>query len=114
MGNEDRMVLNVWSKEMDRAGDEFLPLDSACEEHTCPWDFTRNGVDVGPGGVILRGANGGQIASGRKIMVDYSVLDTTGRTIINAKTPFVQSDVERALLSVGKLASSGINMCFRK
>ena len=22
---------------------EFLPLDSACEEHTCPWNFAEGG-----------------------------------------------------------------------
>ena len=26
---------------------EFLPLDSACEEHTCPWNFAEGGRYVG-------------------------------------------------------------------
>ena len=26
---------------------EFLPLDSACEEHTCPWNFAEGGRDFG-------------------------------------------------------------------
>ena len=27
---------------------EFFPLDSACEEHTCPWNFAEGGRDLGP------------------------------------------------------------------
>ncbi|CAK0896486.1 unnamed protein product, partial [Prorocentrum cordatum] len=108
----DKWVFNVWREGLDQAGDEFLPLDSACEEHTCPWDFAEDGVDVGPGGVRLRGANGDKIPSGRNIIVEYAVLDINA--IIDAKTPFVQSDVKRALLSVGKLARHGIDMYFKK
>ena len=30
---------------------EFLPLDSACEEHTSPWNFAEGGRDLGPSNV---------------------------------------------------------------
>ena len=33
---------------------EFFPLDSACEEHTCPWNFAEGG----PSNVQLRNASG--------------------------------------------------------
>ena len=35
---------------------KFLPLDSTCEEHTCPWNFVEGGRDLGlgcPGGPKL-------------------------------------------------------------
>ena len=57
---------------------EFLPLDSACEEHTCPHP-------------------------GRKMMVSYDVLGPGGRVIFHAQTRFVHGDVKSPLLSVGKL-----------
>ena len=37
---------------------EFLPLDGVCEEHTCPWNFSGGGRDLGPSNVQLRNANG--------------------------------------------------------
>ena len=79
---------------------EFLPLESACEEHTCPWNFAECGRDLGPSNVQLRNANGLSILSGRKVMVSYDVLGPGGRVILHAQTPFVQSDVKRPLLSV--------------
>ena len=45
---------------------EFLPLDSACEEHTCPWNFPEGERDSGPSTVQLRNANGLSIPSGKK------------------------------------------------
>ena len=53
---------------------EFLPLDSAREEHTCPWSFAEDPHDLGPSNVQLRNANGLSIPSGRKVMVSYDVL----------------------------------------
>ena len=53
---------------------EFLPLDSACEEHTCLWNFGEGGRDLGPSNVQLRSASGLSIPSGRKVMVSYDVL----------------------------------------
>ena len=40
-------------------------------------------------------------------MVSCDVLGPGGRVILHAQTPFVQSDVKRSLLSVGKLTQSG-------
>ena len=37
-----------------RVDAEFLPLDSACDEHTCPWNFAGGGRDLGPSNVKLR------------------------------------------------------------
>ena len=74
---------------------EFLLLDSACEEHS--------GRDLGPSNVQLRDATGLSIPSGREVMVSYDVLGSGGRVALHAQTPFVQSDVKRPLLSVGKL-----------
>ena len=85
---------------------EFLPLDRACEEHTCPWNFPEGVRDLGPSNVQLRNANGLSIPSGRKVMVSYDVLGPGGRVILHAQTPFVQSDVKRPLPSVGKLTRS--------
>ena len=93
---------------------EFLPLDSACEEHTCPWNFAEGGRDLGPSNVHLRNANGLSIPSGRKVMVSYDVLGPGGRVILRAQTLFVQSDVKRPLLSVGKLTQSGAESQVRK
>ena len=33
---------------------EFVPLDSACEERTCPWNFAEGGRDLGPSNTQLR------------------------------------------------------------
>ena len=66
---------------------EFLPLDSACEEHTCPWNFTEGGRDLGPSNVQWRDAKGLPIPSGRKVMVSYDVLGPGGRVILHAQTP---------------------------
>ena len=33
---------------------EFFPLNSACEEHTCPWNFSEGGRDLGPSNVQSR------------------------------------------------------------
>ena len=57
---------------------EFLPLDSACEEHTCPWTFAEGGRDLDPSNVQLRSANGLSIPSGRKMRVSYDVLGSGG------------------------------------
>ena len=91
---------------------ECLPLDSACEEHTCLWNFAEGGRDLGPSNVHLRNANGLSIPSGRKVMVSHNVLGPGGRVILHAQTPFVQSDVKRHLLSVGKLTMSGAEVRF--
>ena len=56
-------------------------------------------------------ANGLAILPGRKVMVSYDVLGP-GRMILHAQTPFVQSDVKRPLLSVGKLTISGAEVRF--
>ena len=45
---------------------EFLLLDSACEEHICPWNFAECGRDLGPSNVQLRNATGLSIPSGRR------------------------------------------------
>ena len=45
-------------------------------------------------------------------MVSYDVLGPGGRVILHAQTPFVQSDVGRPLLSVGKLTQSGAEIKF--
>ena len=45
-------------------------------------------------------------------MVSYDVLGPGGRVILHAQTPFVQSDVKRTLLSVGKLTMSGAEVKF--
>ena len=91
---------------------EFLPLDSACEEHTCPRNFADGGRDLGPSNVQLRNASGLSIPSGRKVMVSYDVWGPGGRVIPHAQTPFVQSDAKRPLLSVGKLTQSGAKVKF--
>ena len=92
----------------NKPGDaEFLPLDSACEEHTCPWNFAEGGREGCPSSVQLRIANGLSIPSDKKVMVPYDVLRPGGRVILYAQTPFLQSDVEGPLHSVGKLTQSG-------
>ena len=91
---------------------EFLPLDSACEEHTCPWNFAEGGRVLGPSIVHLRNASGLSILSGRKMMVSYDALDPGGRVALHAQTPFVQSDVERLVLCVGELTLSGAEVKF--
>ena len=68
---------------------EFLPFDSACEEHTCPRNFAEGERDVDPSNVHLRNANGLAIPSGRTVMVSYDVLGPGGRVILRAQTPFV-------------------------
>ena len=45
-------------------------------------------------------------------MVSYDVLGLGGRVILHAQTPFVQRDVKRPLLSVGKLTQSGAEVKF--
>ena len=91
---------------------EFLPLHSACEEHTCPWNFAEGGRDWGPSNVQLRNANGLSIPSGKKVMVSYDFLGPRGLVKLHAQTPFVQSDVKRPLLSVGKLTQSSSEVKF--
>ena len=46
---------------------DFLPLDSAYEEQTFPWNFAGGGRD--PSNMRWRNANGLSIPSGRKVMV---------------------------------------------
>ena len=75
---------------------EFLPLDSACEEHTCPWNFAEGGRDLGPSNVQSRNANGLLNPPGRKVMVSHDVMGPGGRVILHTHTPFVQSDVKKA------------------
>ena len=82
---------------------EFHPLHSACEEHTCPWNFAEGGRDAVSSNVQLRNANGLSILSGRRVMVSYDVFGPGGRVILHAQTLFVQNDVKRPLVSVGKL-----------
>ena len=91
---------------------EFLPLDRACEEHTCSWNFAQRGRDLGPSNVQFLNANGLSIPSGRNVMVSYDVLGPGGRVMLHAQTPFVQSDVKRPLLSVGKLTKSSAEVKF--
>ena len=92
---------------------EFLPLDSASEEHTCPWNFAEGGHDLRHSNVHFRNANGLSIPSDKKVMVSYDVLGPGGRAILHAQTPCVQSDVKkRPLLSVGKLTQSGAEVKF--
>ena len=91
---------------------EFLPHDSACEEHTCPWNFAEGGRDSGPSNVELRNADGLSIPSGRKVMVSYDVLGPGGCVILHAQPPFVQSDIRRPLLSAGKLTKSRAEVKF--
>ena len=45
-------------------------------------------------------------------MVSYDVLGPGGRVVLHAQTPFVQSDVKRPPLSVGKLTESGAEVKF--
>ena len=45
-GNE-AWVLSVEANDKPMNA-EFLPIDSACEEHTCPWNFAEGGRDLGP------------------------------------------------------------------
>ena len=45
-------------------------------------------------------------------MVSCDVLGPGGRVILHAQTPFVQRDVKRPLLSVGKLTKSGAEVTF--
>ena len=91
---------------------EFLLLDSAFEEHTCPWNFAEVGRDLGPSNMHLGGASGLSILSGRKVMVSYDVLGPGGRVVLHVQTPFVQNDVKRVFLSVGKLTMSGAEVKF--
>ena len=109
--DDDTDTAEIWvfSVEDDDtpADGKFLPLDSACEEHTCLWSFSAGGHDLGPSNVQLINANGLSIPSGRKVMVLYDVLGPGGRVVLHAQTPFVQSDAKRPLLSVGKLTDQG-------
>ena len=91
---------------------EFLPLDSAYGEHTCPWNFAEGGRDLGPPNVQLRNTSGLSVPSGRKVMVLYDVLGPGGRVVLHVQTLFVQSDVKRPLHSVGKLTKSGAEVKF--
>ena len=50
--------------------------------------------------------------SGRKVMVLHDVLGPVGCVILHTQTLFVQSDVKRLLLSVGKLTESGAEFKF--
>ena len=68
--------------------------------------------DLGPSNVQLRNGSGLSIPSGRKVIVSYVVLGPGGRVILHAQIPFVQSDVKRPLLSVGKLTQSGAEVKF--
>ena len=78
-----------------------LSLDSVCEEHT--WSFAEGGHDLGSSNVQLRNANCLSVLSDRKVVVSYDVLCPGGRVVLHAQIPFVQSDVRRPLLIVGKL-----------
>ena len=49
-------VLSVEGDNMP-ADAEFLPLDSACEEHICPWNFAEGGFGLGLSRVQLGNAN---------------------------------------------------------
>ena len=63
----------------------FFPLDSACEEHTCPWNFAEGARDLGPSNVQLKNANG---------YCTFRLLPCRATS-------------KRPLLSVGKLTQSG-------
>ena len=105
-------ILSVAGNNMPEDA-QFFPLDTACEEHTYPWKFDQGGRDLGSLNVQqLRNANGLSIPSGRKVMVSYHVLVPGGHVTLHAQTPFVQSDVKRPLLSVGKLTRSGAEVKF--
>ena len=67
---------------------------------------------MGPSNVQLRNASGLPIPSGSKVMVSCDVLGPGGRVILHAQTPFVQSDVKRPFLGVGKLTQSGAEVKF--
>ena len=54
-GNE-AWVLSLEGNDKPADAD-FLPFDSACEEHTCPWNFAEGGRGLGPSNVQLRNAN---------------------------------------------------------
>ena len=45
-------------------------------------------------------------------MLSCDVLDPDVRAVLRAQTPFVESDVKRSLLSVGKLTRNGAEMTF--
>ena len=62
------------------ANADFLPLDSACEEHICPWTFAESGHDLGPSNVQLKNANGLSTLPARKVMVSYDVLGGVARS----------------------------------
>ena len=64
---------------------EFLPLDSACEEHTCPWNFAEGGRDLGLSNVQLGNENSLSIPSSRKVMMPNDVLGPGGRVILHAQ-----------------------------
>ena len=91
---------------------EFLPLDSAYEEHTFSWNFPEGGRDLGLSNVQLRNANGLSIPSGRKVMESYDVLGSGGRVVLHPQTPSVQSEVKRPLPSVGKFTKSSAEVKF--
>ena len=78
---------------------EFLPLDTACEEHTCPWNFAEGRRDLGPSNLQLRNANGLSILSGRNVMVSHDVLGLGGRVILHAKLPLCRA-TSKGLFSV--------------
>ena len=65
----------------------------------------EGGRDLGPSNLQLRNANGLSSPSGRKVGPE-------GRVILHAQTPFVESDVKRPLVSVGKLTQSGAEVMF--
>ena len=104
-------VLSVEGNDMP-ADAEFLLLDSACAEHTCPWNLAQGGRDLGLSNVQLGHATGLSIPSGSKVMVSSDVLGPGGCAMLHAQTHFVQSDGMRLLLSVGKLTKSGAEVKF--
>ena len=104
-------LLSVEGNNMP-ADAEFLPLDSACEEHTCPWNVAEDGRFFSLSNVQLRNASGLLNPSGRKVKVSYDVLGPAGRVVLHAQTPFVQSDFKKPLLCVGKLTKSGAEVKF--
>ena len=64
-------VLSAEGKDKP-ADAEFLPLDSACEEHTCPWNFAEGGRDLGLKCTVEKRERSLD-SSGRKWMVSHDV-----------------------------------------
>ena len=81
--------------------EEFLPLDSACEEHTCTWSLAEGVHDLDTSNVHLTNANDLSIPSGRKVMVSCNVLGPGGRVVLHAQTLFVWCDVARPPFQCG-------------